>query len=119
MSNLQSSAPHIHHASIHDDLVDWGTQPDALEGNSHSSGRLLYKGQGNSPESGIWVCTPGRWRLLIPRDELCHFLAGSATYVHDEGETIEVEPGTVVLFPAGWKGECIVRTTIRNTYMLA
>ena len=114
-----SSAPHLHQASTRTDLVDWGVQPDALDGVSRSSGRLLHKGPGNQPESGIWVCTPGRWRLAIPRDEICHFVAGRATYRRDDGEVIAVEAGTVVLFPAGWTGECTVHETMRNLYMLA
>ena len=72
-----SSAPHIPNASTHSDLADWGVQPNALDGASHSSGRLLYKGPNNQPESGIWVCTPGRWTLSIPRDELCYFMFAS------------------------------------------
>ncbi|QKC94268.1 cupin domain-containing protein [Mesorhizobium sp. NZP2298] len=116
---MTSSAPHLHHASTRTDLVDWGTQPDALEGASHSTGRLVHKGPNNQPESGIWVCTPGRWRLSIPRDELCHFVAGRATYRSDVGEVIEVSTGTVVMFPAGWTGECTVHETMRNVYMLA
>ena len=114
-----ASAPHLYEASTRTDLVDWGVQPDALEGASHSTGRLVHKGPNNQPESGIWVCTPGRWRLSIPRDEFCHFVAGRATYRSDDGEVIEVAPGTVVMFPAGWTGECTVHETIRNIYMLA
>jgi hypothetical protein len=114
-----SSAPHLAKASTRADLVDWGVQPNALEGASHSTGRLVHKGPNNQPESGIWVCTPGRWRLSIPRDEFCHFVAGHATYRSDDGEVIEVGPATVVMFPAGWTGECTVHETIRNIYMLA
>ncbi|AMY02918.1 cupin domain-containing protein [Mesorhizobium ciceri] len=116
---MTSSAPHLHQASTRTDLIDWGAQPDALEGASHSTGRLVHKGPNNQPESGIWVCTPGRWRLSIPRDELCHFVAGRATYRSDFGEMIEVSTGTVVMFPAGWRGECTVHETMRNVYMLA
>ena len=108
-----SSAPHLHQASTRTDLVDWGVQPDALEGASHSTGRLVHKGPNNQPESGIWVCTPGRWRLAIPRDELCHFVAGRATYRSDVGEVIEVSAGTVVMFPAGWAGECTVHSPVQ------
>lgn len=113
-----TSVPRIHDASTLDDLIDWGAQPDAIAGTSHSSGRLVFKGPGNRPECGIWVCTPGSWRLAIPRDELCHFVAGRATYRHDDGDVIEVEPGTAVLFPAGWTGRCDVHETIRNIYIL-
>ncbi len=114
-----SSAPHLAHASTRTDLVSWGVQPDAIEGVSQSSGRLLFKGPNNQPESGLWVCTPGRWRLTIPRDELCYFVSGEASYRRNTGEMIEVTPGTLVLFQAGWSGECTVHTALRNTYMLA
>jgi uncharacterized cupin superfamily protein len=118
-ARLDCSAPHITGACDYNDLVDWGYQSDAIAGQSHSSGRLLFKGPNNSPETGLWVCTPGHWRLAIPRDELCHFLAGRATYRSDAGEVIEVYPNTLVLFPAGWSGECLVQETLRNVYMLA
>src|SRR5687768_12859984 len=118
-NTLKSTAPHIHNATTYGDLADWGNQPDMAEGQSHSSGRLLFKGPNNQPETGIWVCTPGRWRLTIPRDEFCHFVAGRATYVSDDGEVVEVAPGTVVMFPGGWAGECTVHETMRNIYMLA
>ncbi|MER9407870.1 cupin domain-containing protein [Mesorhizobium caraganae] len=116
---MTSSAPHLYQASTRTDLVDWGVQPDALDGASHSTGKLVHKGPNNQPESGIWGCTPGRWRLSIPRDELCHFVAGRATYRSDVGEVIEVAAGTVAMFPAGWTGECTVHETMRNVYMLA
>lgn len=119
MTNLASSAPHIHDAAAFGDLADWGPQPDAIVPGAHSTGRLLWKGPGGQPETGLWVCTPGTWRLSIPRDEFCHFTAGRATYTRDAGEVIEVTPGTCVLFPAGWAGTCTVHETIRNLYMLA
>ena len=117
--SLASTAPHLAAASTWaDNLADWGEQPDAVSGASRSSGRLLWKGEGGRPEVGLWVCTPGRWRLSLPADELCHFVAGRAVYRSDAGETIEVEAGTVVHFPQGWTGECEVFETMRNLYML-
>jgi uncharacterized cupin superfamily protein len=119
MTDLASSAPHIHGAGAYDDLADWGEQPDAVVAGSRSTGRLLFKGPGGQPETGLWVCTPGCWRLAIPRDEFCHFVAGRATYTSDDGEVIAVTPGTCVLFPAGWTGRAEIHETIRNLYMLA
>ncbi len=118
MTQLLSSAPHLAQASTRADLVSWGQQPDPIEGVSLSSGRLLFKGPNNQPETGLWVCTSGRWPLSIPRDELCHFVAGRATYRRDDGESFEVTAGTLVLFQAGWSGECTVHDTLRNTYIL-
>jgi uncharacterized protein len=118
MAELDSSAPHLANATTRVDLVSWGAQPDSITGASQSSGRVLYKGPNNHPEAGLWICTPGRWRLTIPRDELCYFVAGHAEYLRDNGERIDVLPDTLVLFPAGWSGECTVQESMRNTYML-
>lgn len=115
---LQSSAPHLAEASTTDELEDWGDQPDMIEGQSHSSGVLLWMSGDKRSEAGMWVCTTGSWRLSLPGDELCHFVAGRATYTSDDGEVIEVTPGTVVHFLRGWSGQCVVHETIRNVYML-
>ncbi|MGI3171120.1 cupin domain-containing protein [Pseudooceanicola sp. C21-150M6] len=119
MTNLTSSAPHIHGATIYDDLVDWGPQPDMIAGQSYSTGRLLHKGPDNSPETGVWVCTPGTWRIAVPRDEFCHFVSGRVIYRRDDSdEVIEATAGTCVLFPAGWTGTAEITETLRNIYML-
>jgi len=121
-ARLDSSAPHIPSARSYDDLVDWGVQPDAIEGVSKSSGRVLWKEDEDGErvvECGLWVCTPGSWRLSIPGDEICYFQAGRATYTEHNGDTIEVGSETVVHFPSGWTGRCDVKETLRNTYMLA
>ncbi len=118
--NKKSSAPHLAKASTwDDDIVDWGGHLDPIEGDSINSGRLLWKGPKDGlPEAGIWICTPGSWRLDLPRDEFCHFVAGRATYVDDDGDVIEVTPGTVVHFPEGWSGKVTVHETIRSLFML-
>jgi uncharacterized protein len=119
MTNLASTAPHIHAATTFSDLADWGVQPDALDGVSKSDGRLLFKGPGNRPELGLWVCTPGRWRLAIPADEVVYVLSGSATYRRDTGEVIEARPDTLIHFKEGFAGEATVHDTLRLTYMLS
>lgn len=119
MAELDSSAPHLANATTRIDLVSCGAQPDLIAGASQSSGRVLYKGPNGRPEAGLWTCTPGRWQLAIPRDELCYFVAGHAEYLRDNGERVEILPDTLVLFPAGWSGECTVHESIRNTYMLS
>jgi uncharacterized protein len=118
-TNLDSSAPHIENpATYAGPLKDWGHQPYPISGNSKSDGILLHKGPNNQPEIGLWQVTSGTWPLAIPRDELCHFVSGRATYTHESGEVIEVSAGTVILFPGGWSGVCTVHETLRNVYML-
>ncbi len=67
------------------DLADWGMVPTMIEGQSHTSGKVLHKGPGGESESGIWRCTPGQWFCHVTRDEFCHFLAGRCTNVHESG----------------------------------
>ena len=112
-----STAPHLTDAATRDDLVDWGPIATPLEGLSHTSGKVLHKDEGGG-ESGIWVCTPGTWRCEVAREEFCHFLAGRCTYLHDEGEVIEIRPGTIAVFPAGWHGRCTVHETVRKVYAI-
>lgn len=119
-TNLSSSAPHIHPARTWAaDLADWGDQPEPIAGRSRSSGRLLWKSDGGAVEAGLWICTPGSWRLSIAKEEICHFVAGRATYRSDQGEEIAVAPGTVVHFHPGWSGTCEVAETMRVIYMAA
>jgi uncharacterized cupin superfamily protein len=119
MTNLASSAPHIHDAAAFADRADRGPLPDAIVPGSHATGRLLWKGRRGQPESGLRVYTPGTWRLSIPRDAFCHLTAGRATDPRNGGEGIAVTPGTCVLFPPGWTGTCTVHDTIRTLSMLA
>ncbi len=118
--DIKKSVGYIRHPGTLSELDDWGVQPDAVEGESHNTGTLLYKNEESDVvESGLWICTPGHWRLEIPGDELCHFLDGDCTYTEENGDVIEVKPGTVVHFGIGWKGECVIRKSIRNVYMFA
>jgi len=119
MTKLTSSAPHIHAITQTDDLVDWGPIDTMLEGQSHTSGKLLSKGPEGVPESGLWICTPGKWVCHVTRDEFCHFLEGRCTYVHDDGEVIEIKPDTAAFFPKDWKGVCTVHETVKKVYMIA
>lgn len=100
------------------DLADWGTIPTMIDGLSHVSGKVLHKGEGGRSECGYWVCTPGTWACHVTEDEFCHFLEGRSTYVHENGEIIEIAPDTAAFFPKDWKGVCTVHETIKKVYMI-
>ena len=100
------------------DLADWGVIPTMIEGQSHTSGKLLYKGPEGRSECGLWICTPGKWACHVTRDEFCHFLEGRCTYVHESGEVIEIGPDVAAFFPQDWKGVCTVHETIKKVYMI-
>ena len=55
-------------------------------------------------ETGIWECTPGRWRRQIVQQEFCHFIAGRCTFIPDVGEPIEIKAGDALMLPANTTG---------------
>ena len=100
------------------DWVDWGPIATMILGQSHTSGKLLYKGPDGQSECGIWRCTPGKWRCHVTRDEFCHFLAGRCTYVRDTGEITEIVPDTAAFFVKDWQGECTIHECVTKVYMI-
>jgi uncharacterized cupin superfamily protein len=100
-------------------VEDWGPVTTILKGDSRKGGiRMSRSAPPRRAETGIWTCSPGTWRCEVKSDEFCHFLAGSSLYTHDDGEKIEIKPDTLAFFPAGWKGNCEVRETVRKVYMI-
>lgn len=118
--SMTTSAPHIADAGgLGDGLADWGPHQTPIDGRSLNRGRLLFKAEDGVPEAGLWRSTPGSWRLVLPADELCYFVAGRARYIADDGEVVECFPGLLAHFKQGWRGRVEVSDEIVVTYMLA
>ena len=91
-------------------------RPNATSGEPVESTLILYADR--FTEIGIWEVTPGSFPAA--KDGVCElmqFVAGSATIVDANGETI-IEPGTVMFTPDGWTGTWTVHETVRKTYAL-
>ena len=99
------------------ELEDWGAGSNTLAGSPRASGRILSQNPDGSSECGLWSCTPGSRKVTFAADEFCHFLSGHGTYVHDNGEEVPVEAGTLVFFPAGWAGTSIITDTLTKAFM--
>jgi uncharacterized cupin superfamily protein len=69
-------------------------------------------------ETGIWECTPGRWRRQIVAQEFCHFIQGRCTFTPDDGETLTIEAGDALMLPANSTGIWDIQETVRKTYVL-
>ena len=99
------------------DLEDWGAGSNTLAGSPRASGKILSQNPDGSSECGLWSCTSGTRKVTFPADEFCHFLSGRGSYVHENGEQIPVEAGTLVFFPAGWTGISIITETLTKAFM--
>ncbi|MCO7515616.1 cupin domain-containing protein [Pseudomonas guariconensis] len=69
-------------------------------------------------ETGIWACTPGRWRRQIVQQEFCHFIKGRCTFTPDGGEPLHIEAGDALMLPANSTGTWDIQETVRKTYVL-
>ena len=69
-------------------------------------------------ETGIWECTPGRWRRQIVQQEFCHFIKGRCTFTPDGGEPLVIEAGDALMLPANSTGTWDIQDTVRKTYVL-
>ncbi|AZC37776.1 cupin domain-containing protein [Pseudomonas chlororaphis] len=69
-------------------------------------------------ETGIWECTPGRWRRQIVAREFCHFIQGRCTFIPDNGEPLLIEAGDALMLPANSTGTWDIQETVRKTYVL-
>ncbi len=119
-TKFESSAPHLEAPAGHTGpFTDWGMVPTLIEGESRTSGLVIFRHPNGKSESGIWICTPGFWNCHVTSDEFCHFLLGRCTYTHESGEVIEIVPDTAAFFPKDWKGTCRVHETIRKVYMIS
>ncbi|WPP01749.1 cupin domain-containing protein [Pseudomonas sp. HR96] len=73
---------------------------------------------GDRVEAGVWECTPGRWRRQIVQQEFCHFVQGRCTFTPDDGETLHIQAGDALMFPANTTGIWDVQETVRKSYVL-
>lgn len=70
-------------------------------------------------ETGVWQCTPGRWRRQIVAQEFCHFISGRCTFTPDDGgETLHIQGGDALMLSANSLGIWDIQETVRKTYVL-
>lgn len=69
-------------------------------------------------ETGIWECTPGRWRRQVVAQEFCHFIQGRCTFTPDNGATVHIQAGDALMLPANSTGTWDILETVRKTYVL-
>lgn len=67
-------------------------------------------------EVGVWEMTPGT-STDVETDEVFIVLSGSATVAFDDGDVIELAPGSTVRLHAGDRTVWTVHSTLRKIYI--
>jgi uncharacterized cupin superfamily protein len=67
---------------------------------------------------GIWECSPGIWERTIMQEEFAHFISGSATFIPEDGEPIELKAGDTIWFPKNSRGVWKITENVRKVYVV-
>jgi uncharacterized cupin superfamily protein len=100
-------------------LDDWGTVGLPLSEPACRLRGLKIDTPPGAPETGLWECTPGRYRRQINSAETMHLLEGEAVFTPDGGgPAITLKAGDVFFFPANSMGVWEIRSAVRKVYVL-
>jgi uncharacterized cupin superfamily protein len=67
---------------------------------------------------GVWECSPGRWQRTIMQEEFAHFIEGSARFLPDDGEPIDIRAGDTIWFPPNTRGVWEISENVRKVYII-
>lgn len=72
---------------------------------------------GDLAQSGFWRVTPGAFATVRSGYiEYIHILEGTGRLVSDDGEVVDLRPGTSVFIPDGYSGRWEIDTTLSKAY---
>lgn len=98
------------------ELPEFQAKPTSLTGQSESTLVVWENAAGAS--TGVWECEPGEFTSERNGvSEVCHIISGRGSIVGDDGTRAELEPGSLLVLPNGWRGRWIIRETIRKTFV--
>lgn len=69
-------------------------------------------------DTGVWECTPGKFRRQIVAGEMMHILAGRCTFTPDGGDTISMAAGDTLFLSPNTIGVWDIQETVRKVYVL-
>jgi uncharacterized cupin superfamily protein len=82
------------------------------------SGKRYLNDTGGVVSMGVWECSPGRWQRTIKEEEFAHFVAGSARFIPENGEPIDIKAGDTMWFPANSRGVWEISENVRKVYVV-
>ncbi|MFM2418703.1 MAG: hypothetical protein RL385_3426 [Pseudomonadota bacterium] len=101
-----------------DDLLEPAPIPAdwVREGEPCASSRFLTRSPDGGLATGIWECTPGRFRWFFGVDEVVVILFGSG--IARVGDVVhELKPGVTVYFPVGTESEWTIHQKLRKHFI--
>jgi uncharacterized cupin superfamily protein len=85
---------------------------------SGGSESAVFSAAGGAVSTGFWRREPDTWSFERPYDEVALILEGDADIVTDDGTTLTVGPGDVLVTPKGSAGTWVIRETITKFWVI-
>jgi len=112
------SIQHIQQTRELADLDDLGPVPVPLsEPACRLRGRKVAVA-GTAADTGVWECSPGKFRRQVQAGEVMHILEGECTFTPDGQAPIAIRAGDTIFMPPMTTGVWDVRRTVRKVYVL-
>ena len=101
------------------DRSTWSALVDP-QGEIPSGGREadVFSTAGGSLTTGFWERDPDTWSFERPYDEVALILEGDADIVTDDGRTLTIGPGDVLVTPKGSAGTWVIRERIVKFWVI-
>ena len=111
---------HLAQTASIEDLEAWGPVSHPLSMPACEVRGLLQIIPGKeSVDTGIWECSPGRFRRAVSDAEVMHFVKGRCTFIPDGGAPpIRIAAGDTLFMPPNTYGVWEIDETVRKTYVL-
>ncbi len=78
----------------------------------------VFSTGGGSLTTGFWERDPDTWSFERPYDEVALILEGDADIVTDDGRTLTIGPGDVLVTPKGSAGTWVIRERIVKFWVI-
>ena len=78
----------------------------------------VFSTAGGALTTGFWEREPDTWSFERPYDEVALILEGDADIVTDDGRTLTIGPGDVLVTPKGSAGTWVIRERIVKFWVI-
>lgn len=89
-----------------------------ISGQPKSTYKILYTSKSEELYSGIYECTPGKWKVSYAEDEFCTLIEGKLRMTNDKGEMQEFAAPDSFLIPAGFSGTWEPLSHLRKFFVI-
>jgi uncharacterized cupin superfamily protein len=78
----------------------------------------VFSTAGGALTTGLWEREPDTWSFERPYDEVALILEGDADIVTDDGRTLTIGPGDVLVTPKGSAGTWVIRERVVKFWVI-